>query len=86
MNTHIHLVGGPDDGNILEIDFEDESENENVLDYLPDMIIIPTNQDEGELYEYSKEKASCGACIYLYSGYRWESLLPFRKPKRKKHR
>lgn len=80
MNTHIHLVGGPDDGEILEIDVESADD----FDTLPDMIIMPTSKQEGELYEYSNEKASCGACIYLYSSYRWESVLPFRKRKRKR--
>ena len=77
---HIHLVGGPDDGEVLEFDMEDEE------DTLPDMVIMPVNDTDGELYEYSDEKSSCGATLYLYSGYDWKHLLPFRRSRKGRRR
>lgn len=78
---HIHLTGGPDDGEVLEFDIEDEE------DTLPDMVILPTSENDGELYEYSSEKSpSCNASIYLYSGYVWKPILPFQRVEKRRKR
>lgn len=67
LREHIHLVGGPHDGEILNLDLEDE-------DVYPELIIIPTGKDDGELYEIAEEDYSCGYPKYLYSEYDWESV------------
>lgn len=67
LREHIHLVGGPHDGEILNLDLKDE-------DVYPELIIIPTGKDDGELYEIAEEDYSCGAPKYLYAGYDWEPV------------
>lgn len=64
---HIHLVGGPFDGETLEFAMEED-------DIYPDMIVVPVSDKEGELYEIAEEDYVCGFPKYLYSGYDWEPV------------
>lgn len=65
--THIHLVGGPFDGESLSFELDDD-------DIYPDMLVIPTSDKEGELYEIAEEDYACGYPKYLYCNYDWESI------------
>lgn len=67
---HFHLVGGPHDGDTLRFVLDED-------DMLPDILIIPTSEEAGELYELAEEDAPCGYPRYLYGGYDWEPLGDF---------
>ena len=65
--VHFHLIGGPYDGQTMEFQLDKD-------DLLPEILIIPTSTETGELYELAEEDASCGYPRYLYGGYDWEPL------------
>ena len=66
--SHIHIVGGPHDGEVMSFDLGDDE------DYYPELLVIPTSEEEGELYELAEEDYPCGYPKYLYAGYDWESI------------
>ena len=69
---HAHLVGGPFCGESMNIKGEQHDEDEYEL---PEMLVIPISESEGELYVIGAEEAPCGYPQYLYAGYNWEPDL-----------
>lgn len=69
---HVHLVGGPLCGETMSVKGIEHDEDEYEL---PEALIIPINETEGELYILGDENAPCGYPRYLYGGYDWEPGL-----------